>query len=247
MKLFWRYKYDTIYKLRLLILESKFCKLKTCNFCTVKLKFCISYVMWRNLEQHEPYDVWIQCPVLFKEWIYLVWLVMDYHPKKQWQETASLRVVHDANVPLFFFPGDSSITNKTNKFIPYHLIIWKTQILWSKSCFIIFYCTIFYVAWVFCDVWAYTSQIHFFPVTQNHPNFWTNRKACYIENQMITISLHQTIRHLETDKCILQYETTDTLSLYPPCLIVGYSSKFKISQLVVSILSPSLLLCLKHF
>jgi hypothetical protein len=38
---------------------------------------------------------------------------MEYHPKKKWQETASLRVAHDAKFPSFF-SGDSFII-KQNK------------------------------------------------------------------------------------------------------------------------------------
>jgi hypothetical protein len=54
-------------------------------------------------------------------------------------------------------------------------------------CSMICFCTILYGAWMFCVVSrAYTSQVDFFRVTQNHPNFFsTNRKACYIENYMI--------------------------------------------------------------
>jgi hypothetical protein len=75
-----------------------------------------------------------------------------------------------------------------NKMDPMPLIILKTQILCNKTlCFMIYFCTMFYGAQVFCDVWSYTSQMYFFRVTQNHPNFSTNRKACYIENYMIHI------------------------------------------------------------
>jgi hypothetical protein len=49
------------------------------------------------------------------------------HPKKKWRETASLRVAHDAKFPSLFFRMDTPSTNKTNKFIAYHLIISKHQ------------------------------------------------------------------------------------------------------------------------
>ena len=52
---------------------------------------------------------------------------MEHHPKKKMMETASLRVAHDAKFPsfFFFFWVIAPSSNKTNKFIPYNLIISK--------------------------------------------------------------------------------------------------------------------------
>jgi hypothetical protein len=43
-------------------------------------------------------------------------------PEKKRQKTASMRIAHDAKLPSFFFQVIAPSPNKTNKFIPYHLI-----------------------------------------------------------------------------------------------------------------------------
>jgi hypothetical protein len=48
-----------------------------------------------------------------------------------------LRVAHDAKFPSFFFRVKALSPNKTNKFIPYHLIILK-QILCNETFYPIF-------------------------------------------------------------------------------------------------------------
>jgi hypothetical protein len=50
-----------------------------------------------------------------------------------------------------FFRMDTPSTNKTNKFIPYHLIIWKYKYYGIKR--YIFYDL--YMHYIFCDVWAF--------------------------------------------------------------------------------------------
>jgi hypothetical protein len=43
-------------------------------------------------------------------------------PEKKRQETASLCVAHDAKCPSFFWEVIATSPNKTNTFIPYHLL-----------------------------------------------------------------------------------------------------------------------------
>jgi hypothetical protein len=52
-------------------------------------------------------------------------LVMEYHPKKKLWDTASLRIAHDEKFSSFKYLLQTPSPNKTNKFIPYHLIISK--------------------------------------------------------------------------------------------------------------------------
>jgi hypothetical protein len=47
------------------------------------------------------------------------------HPKKKKKMTANGIIAHDAKFPSFFWM-DTPSTNKTNKFISYHLIDIKT-------------------------------------------------------------------------------------------------------------------------
>ena len=65
---------------------------------------------------------------LFKEWIYFFFLFVDWsiYPKKM---TGNCIIARSAwcKVSVIFFRMDTSSTNKTNKFIPYHLIISKTK------------------------------------------------------------------------------------------------------------------------
>jgi hypothetical protein len=92
----------------------------------------------------------------FKEWIYFC-LVIEYHPEKN-----DRKMYHCAwcKVSLiFYFWVIAPSPNKTNKFIPYHLIIWKHKFCVIK---LICSCTISCDAWLFFDIWAFTSHIDFF-------------------------------------------------------------------------------------
>jgi hypothetical protein len=62
------------------------------------------------------------------------------------------RSAHDAKFPPFFFRMDIPSTNKTNKFIPYHLINMKRIKLYI---FFLDLIIIFCDVWVFYDVWVY--------------------------------------------------------------------------------------------
>jgi hypothetical protein len=87
--------------------------------------------------------------VLRNEFIFL-FVDWSIHPKKKWRETASLRVAHDAKFPSFFFRMDTSSTSRTNKFIPYHLIISKIKYYGIKR--YIFHDL--FMQFSFCDVWV---------------------------------------------------------------------------------------------
>jgi hypothetical protein len=52
-------------------------------------------------------------------------LRLEVSIRKKWRETASLQVVHYAKFPYFFLFWVDTPSTKTNKFIPYHLIISK--------------------------------------------------------------------------------------------------------------------------
>jgi hypothetical protein len=92
-----------------------------------------------------------------------------------------------SNVLWPFFSGDSPITKQnkyTCKFIPYHLIIPKHEYYVIK----LYMFHDLFLHYILCHLsilWHLSisqRSIDFFRVTQNHPNFSTNKKACTIEN-----------------------------------------------------------------
>jgi hypothetical protein len=110
-------------------------------------------------------------------------------PEKKWRETASLHVVLDAKFPSFFFRMIAPSPNKTNKLIPYYLIISKHKYYVIKL-YILHDLFLHYILWSLSILWHLSIYVtdRFFQMTQNHLNSSINRKACYMENQMIKMS-----------------------------------------------------------
>jgi hypothetical protein len=76
---------------------------------------------------------------------------------------------------LFFvlFRMIAPLPNKTNKFIPYHVSKHKCYVIKLYMFLDLFLHYIqFYYAWIFCDIWAFASQIDFFGDSFKSPQYF---------------------------------------------------------------------------
>jgi hypothetical protein len=113
----------------------------------------------------------------FKEWIFF-FVDGNIHPEKK--NNGKLHMLCFCHS---FFRMDTPSTNKTNKFIPYHLnkIISKHKYYGIKRYIFLWFVYALYILRRLSILWrlSIASQIDGY---KNPSNFSTNRKACYMEN-----------------------------------------------------------------
>jgi hypothetical protein len=123
--------------------------------------------------------------IWFKEWIYFFVCGWSIHQKKKIMGNCIIEHSAWCKVSVIFFWMDTPSTNKTNKFIPYHLIISKYKYYGMKLYIFydLFMHYIFYDVWVFYDIWVLRHR----SMDTKSTNISTNRKACYMKNYMIIL------------------------------------------------------------
>jgi hypothetical protein len=94
---------------------------------------------------------------------FCLWLEVSV--QKKWQGTASLRVVHDAKFPYFFFQMDTPSTNKTNKFIPYHFITSKHKYHGIKRYIFFLFVYALYILW-HLSIASHIDEYKIYPIFQ---------------------------------------------------------------------------------
>jgi hypothetical protein len=109
-----------------------------------------------------------------KEWIYFSVCGWKYPSEKKNEGNCIIA----RSAWSFFFRMDTSSTKKTNKFIPYHLIISKNKYYGIK----LYSFHDLFMHYIFCDVWVFYDVVVLLHGSIDTPNISANKKGCYTEN-----------------------------------------------------------------
>ena len=110
--------------------------------------------------------VWCNKYDWFKEWIYFFFVYWWKYPTEK-KMTGNCIIARSAwcKVSVIFFRADTPSTNKTNKFIPYHLIISKHKYYVIKL-YMFHDLFMYYILWRLSSLWRLIICVtdRFFPV-----------------------------------------------------------------------------------